>query len=223
MRRILILLLTLLFAFYGVKAQYDATFEDIIVKGKAYHLGIFGAVNLGISVKWAACNVGAESPSDYDNHNAWGETESKEWYNWLLYFDSVQRNNHYYKKYNVGHKDQHDLEDAVAHVQMVKNWRMPTKDEFDELLSRCTWIWSKYEGHRGDFVVGSTGNAIFLPAGGHYEGYRLYDEWMLWSLLVELVCENSPDSAYYLSISSGIFHRYASSRAQGKSVHAVCL
>lgn len=176
MRRILILLLTLLFAFYGVKAQYDATFEDIIVKGKAYHLGIFGAVNLGISAKWAACNVGAESPSDYGNHNAWGETESKELYDWLLYFDSVQRNNHYFKKYNVGHKDQLDLEDAVAHVQMVKSWRMPTKDEFDELLSRCTWIWSKYEGHRGYFVVGSTGNAIFLPAGGHYEGYRLYDE-----------------------------------------------
>ncbi|WP_290091377.1 PEGA domain-containing protein, partial [uncultured Muribaculum sp.] len=34
-------------------------------------------VDLGLSVKWAACNVGASSPEDYGNYYAWGETATK--------------------------------------------------------------------------------------------------------------------------------------------------
>ncbi len=158
-----------------------------------------------MSVKWAACNVGTEFPSDYGNHYAWGETESKECYDWLSYFDSVQRNNHYFKKYDIGHKDQLDLEYDVAHVQMVKSWRMPTKDEFDELLSRCAWIWSKYEGHGGYFVVGSTGNAIFLPAGGYYEGYRQYDEGCCGRYWSSSYVKNSPDSHFPRFFASGTY------------------
>ena len=35
------------------------------------------AIDLGLSVKWATCNVGASAPEEYGDYFAWGETESK--------------------------------------------------------------------------------------------------------------------------------------------------
>ena len=37
-------------------------------------------VDLGLSVKWATCNVGANSPEDYGDYYAWGETSTKSSY-----------------------------------------------------------------------------------------------------------------------------------------------
>ena len=42
-------------------------------------------VDLGLSVKWATCNVGAEKPEDYGDYFAWGETEPKTDYSWSTY------------------------------------------------------------------------------------------------------------------------------------------
>ena len=42
-------------------------------------------VDLGLSVKWATCNVGASSPSDWGCRFAWGETEPKSEYSWKNY------------------------------------------------------------------------------------------------------------------------------------------
>ena len=42
-------------------------------------------VDLGLSVKWAKCNLGASKPSDYGSYYAWGETEPKAEYTWATY------------------------------------------------------------------------------------------------------------------------------------------
>ena len=67
----------------------DPKFEDIEINGTTYHLGISGAIDLGLGVKWAAYNVGAETPGEYGDYFAWGETtgynDGKTTFKWSTY------------------------------------------------------------------------------------------------------------------------------------------
>ena len=47
------------------------------------------------------------------------------------------------------------------------NWRMPTKDELNELRTKCTWTWTTQNDVNGYSVTGPNGNSIFLPAAGY--------------------------------------------------------
>ena len=112
-------------------------------------------VDLGLSVMWATCNVGAELPSDYGDHYKWGETApiTKEW--------------------QKGQTMGLELEDIsgtsrdIARVKWGKPWRMPTEGELQELVDLCSWCWTKVNGHKGYKVTGPSGNSIFLPADAH--------------------------------------------------------
>lgn len=136
------------------------------------------AVDLGLSVKWACCNVGATKPEEYGGYYAWGETEEKSYYDWDTY---KWRNGTGYTKYctdsDYGHVDNKtvlDPEDDVAHVKWGGSWRMPTRDEIKELNDNCTWQWTTLNGVNGYRVTGPTGNSIFLPAAGSRFGAELY-------------------------------------------------
>ena len=86
-------------------------------------------VDLGLSVKWAICNIGASSPSDYGDYLAWGETETKDEYtndNSVTYGDS-----------SFGDISGNATYDAAT-ANWGKKWRMPTRSEFEELLDDCT-------------------------------------------------------------------------------------
>ncbi len=115
-----------------------------------------GYVDLGLSVKWAACNVGASSPEDYGNYYAWGETEAKSEYNLV---------NSKTEGKVIGDISGNPLYDA-ARANWGGTWRMPTKAEFDELLNKCKWEWTTQGGKKGYRVIGPNGNSIFLPAAG---------------------------------------------------------
>lgn len=113
-------------------------------------------VDLGLSVKWAPCNVGASKPSDFGNYYAWGETQTKDYY-WD--YNSISFR-----------KDFNDIEGTiydVAYTEWGARWRMPTKEEFQELIDKCKWKWIKVDGINGYRVTGPNGNAIFLPAAGY--------------------------------------------------------
>lgn len=128
-----------------------------------------GAVDMGLSVKWAAYNVGATKPEEYGDYYAWGETETKSNYNWDTYFDSIDGSDSSFKKYYNGGsgKTVLELEDDVAHVKWGGSWRMPTDAEMGELGEYCLWEWTTYEGINGRMVYGfGAGNKIFLPAAG---------------------------------------------------------
>ena len=145
------------------------------------------AVDLGLSVKWASFNVGATKPEEYGDYFAWGETEPKEDYSWATY---KYANGSYNKltKYcpkdktdywdGIGEPDgltQLELEDDAARVIWGDSWRMPTYDDFTEILSSCTWVWTTENGTNGYRVTsnkaGYTDKSIFLPAAGyHSEG-----------------------------------------------------
>ena len=120
------------------------------------------AVDLGLSVKWATCNVGASSPEEYGGYYAWGETEEKEdyWYDTYLYYDN------YGSKYIDIGKNISGSQYDVAHVKLGGSWRMPTQAEVEELCKKCTWEWTSVNGVAGQRITGPNGNSVFLPAAG---------------------------------------------------------
>lgn len=119
------------------------------------------AVDLGLSVKWATSNVGGEQPDDFGGYYAWGETEEKEDYSKANYHELNPDN----KYMDISGSDY-----DVAHVKWGGKWRMPTIDEFQELVRSCNWEWEITEGVSGYKVTGPNGNSIFLPAAGRIGG-----------------------------------------------------
>ena len=127
------------------------------------------AVDLGLSVYWSSCNVGAEAPEEYGDYFAWGETKPKSSYtekNYAFYDDNT-------KTYtNIGN-DISGTEYDAATVNLGSDWRMPTKDEFQELLTKCTWEWVQINNVNGYKVTAENGNSIFIPA-SNKNGYTFY-------------------------------------------------
>ena len=145
-------------------------------------------VDLGLSVKWATCNVGATKPEDYGNYYAWGETTPKDSFNWGNYkycmatYDSENEKwtaNGLTKYYStIDNKTTLDPEDDAATVNMGGLWRMPTRDELNELKIKCTLAW--INDYNGTGVAGikatskTNNNHIFLPASGYQSGKSLH-------------------------------------------------
>ena len=136
-------------------------------------------VDLGLpsGTKWATCNVGASSPTEYGDYFAWGETEIKtkyKWSNYKFYQSGSSYSNVKFTKYNdsksrgvVDNKNILELNDDAAHVKWGGNWRMPTGDEWEELGKECTWTWSTMDNIQGYEVKSNiNGRSIFLPASG---------------------------------------------------------
>jgi len=130
-------------------------------------------VDLGLSVKWATCNVGATKPEEYGGYYAWGEIgEKSRDYGWNTYKwcdGSYKSLTKYCTESNYGRVDNKtvlDPEDDVAHVKWGGSWRMPTKEEQEELMTQCSWEWTSLNGVEGFKVTGPNGNSIFLPGAG---------------------------------------------------------
>ena len=119
------------------------------------------AVDLGLSVKWATCNVGATRPEDYGNYYAWGETTTKTSY--------TKDNCKTYDEYmgDIGGDSRYD----AATANWGSGWRLHTESEFQELIDNCTWTWATLNGVNGYEVKSiKNGNSIFLPAAGYCKG-----------------------------------------------------
>lgn len=179
-------------------------------------------VDLGLSVKWATCNVGASSFTDYGDYYAWGETEPKEDYSWKTYMwcnGRYETINKYGKSLDYVFVLE-SLDDAAT-VNWGEKWRMPTIAELQELENNCTWEWKIINGVNGYKITAKNNNWIFLPVAGYRYGtsstnvgsYGLY-----WS---STVYESNSDLAYSLSFYSGSKSTGRSSREYGRTVRPV--
>ena len=167
-----------------VQCQYKGKHPAVVEQNKRNTGYVNGHqwVDLGLSVKWATCNVGATSPEEYGEYYAWGEVRAKLRYDWDNYFDCKDPKNwgenSAWEVYKIGKETQiksssgHD----TARENWGGNWRMPTYDEFVELSRKCNWIWSSEDGHSGYTVVGANGNSIFLPAAGCHRESNIFNE-----------------------------------------------
>ena len=167
-------------------------------------------VDLGLTsgTKWATCNVGASNPQDYGNYYAWGETTTKETYNWSTYKYGSNYNqltkycnsSSYGKDGFTDTKTTLDLSDDAAAANWGGKWRMPTREQQDELRNKCYWVWTesynnsnvkgyivykaKTSSDKGKKIyLSGTPSAsyslsdahIFLPAAGYRYGGNLND------------------------------------------------
>ncbi len=191
------------------------------------------AVDLGLpsGLKWATMNVGASSPEEYGEYFAWGETEPKTSYVWTTYkFNLGTDENGPFSKYvidpaygTVDNKAVLDPEDDAAHVNWGGSWRMPTNEEWTELINKCTWtwIWTTENGVNGRKVTGPNGKSIFLPATGGRSGTDLTyagDGGDYWS---SSLYAGDPSLAYVVLFDPGEVGRYGTYRFQGFSVRPV--
>ena len=186
------------------------------------------AVDLGLSVKWATCNVGANRPEDYGDYFAWGEVKPKSVYDWSTYkycngsANTLTKYNSYSSYGRVDNKSTLEAQDDAATINWGGAWRMPTKAEQDELRTKCKWVWTTLNGVKGYKVVGPNGNSIFLPAAGYMVKGALYTAGSSGIYRSSSLCTYSPGSAYNVHFCSDLVDWYNNCRYYGHSVRPVC-
>ena len=200
-------------------------------------------VDLGLpsGTLWATCNVGASSPEDYGYYFAWGETEpydknGKTYFDWSTYKwckGSYVTMTKYCTSSSYGNdgftdgKTKLDPEDDAAYVNWGPAWRMPSKEQYQELFnsSNTTTEWTTQNGVYGRKITskkeGYTDRSIFLPAAGYRDGSSLRNagsDGRYWSRSLD---ESYPNSAWRLDFDSSDIGTYGNYRCYGQSVRPV--
>ena len=187
-------------------------------------------VDLGLSVKWATCNVGATTPEEYGNYFAWGDVVPQNtdvMYKWGA--EEGELTKYCTKSENgiVDGKTTLDKADDAAAVHWGGKWRMPTKAEMAELMNECTWQWTSQNRVIGYTVTGPNGKSIFLPAAGAAHG-DFYDSagelGLYWSNT--LIAQDNETCAYGLCLTSDYvdwsWEGISAWRGIAQSVRPVC-
>lgn len=198
-------------------------------------------VDLGLSVKWATCNVGAALPQNYGNFFAWGETTDKDIYLWDSY-RFMTNGYHYWEginKYQVAdyQKDgvwydgdtfvgdnQRTLTstDDAATATWGEGWRMPTQAELNELVTKCHWRWIS-DGYRKGYLVERNGRAIFIPAAGCAYEYAYYGTGSYGYYWSRELTASYTQYAYSLYINSREHSIGFDDRSYGLTIRPVCV
>ena len=176
------------------------------------YINSHGYVDLGLSVMWATCNVGASTPIAKGKYYAWGETSTKSTYSF--------NNSKTYGKY-MNDISGNSIYDAAT-ANWGGSWRMPTKSEFEELVNNCDWEYAILDGCYGMKITSKiNGNSIFFPNAdakedSSYMGIDLY----YWSSTPDSILEpNSDNSGAYLN--SGPYEMIWDYRINGGSIRPV--
>ena len=188
-------------------------------------------VDLGLSVKWATCNLGATKPEEYGKYYAWADTKgytSDESHDFSLKNTPycTDASNHTssssWSKYNSGDAKLESADDAAT-VNLGGSWRMPTQAEWRDLYNECTWTWISQNGVNGYKVSSKkNNNSIFLPAAGYRSGTssgNVGSNGYYWS---SQVCSSFVYSAWDVGFGSGYRDYGNSGRDDGFSVRPVC-
>lgn len=175
---------------------------------------LYESVDLGLSVRWAVCNIGAIRSEDYGGLYAWGETTEKEDYSEsnYLYFQNDQ--------YQIIGVNICGTKYDVARQQWGGEWRLPTRSEINELATQCQWTHEVRNGVSGFRITAQNGNSIFLPAAGFQKGSvreSVGTDGFYWTGNVN---RNMLSSAYNINF-RGYDADWSASRAYGFSVRAV--
>ena len=125
-------------------------------------------VDLGLpsGLKWATHNVGATEIYDKGNYYSWGESIEKPAYN-QTYYQLTDDNGDINKYYAGDGKTVLEPEDDVAAEKWGGSWRLPTKEELQELIDNCSFKSMKVNGVLGMRIKGPNNNCIFLPAASY--------------------------------------------------------
>ena len=170
-----------------------------LIDTEAAAVSIPDAIDLGLpsGTLWASCNLGASAPEGIGDRYAWGETQSKSYYDWDNYkwcngtYNSLTKycSKSYYG--TVDNKLKLDDEDDVAIVLLGKGWHMPDNVQMQELIDNCSWSSESLNGVAGYRVTGPNSNSIFIPENGQFD-----ESGIMWSSHVFLWTSET-DGSYY--------------------------
>lgn len=191
------------------------------------------AVDLGLSVLWADCNIEAKNPQESGNHYACGEILPKNIYDW----DTYKWYNEYYNiltKYctsnnysKIDNKIQFELKNDVAYIKCGNIWRIPTFKEWIELSENCIWTW--IDSYNNTDIAGQIGiskinsNYIFLPATGFHCGNSLSNVNSYGAYWSSLLDTNNSSRAWYIYIFSDYINRNNHIRNYGFPIRPVLI
>ena len=187
-------------------------------------------VDLGLpsGLLWATCNVGANAPEEYGDYFSWGETTPKDVYS----IDNYQYANFWsMNKYTASDGLTVLLpEDDAATANWGGDWRMPTGEEWEELLNNTIQTWTTQNGVDGNLFTSSNGNSLFLPYAGYYFDEEalgmsgLYNaglEGSYWSSSLWMDPDNPYTSGRRAVIGNGYVYMGSSGRPFGHTVRPV--
>ena len=185
-------------------------------------------VDLGLpsGTLWATCNVGANSPEEYGDYFAWGETAPKMLYDWTTYkwcngtYETLTKYCTNTEYGTVDNKTELEPADDAATVNWGPSWRMPTLEQQEELCEECTWQWTTLNGVNGYMITGSNGKTIFMPAAG-YRWNDSLDDAGSYGCYWSRTLYSSPYYAYNLYFDSGYVYWFYDYRNSGFPVRAV--
>ena len=218
----------------GEVVSTEATYSFMVSGNRTLVANFFipTYVDLGLprGTLWATCNVGAETPEDYGDYFAWGETQPKDIYNWGTYqycMGSINTLTKYCNNTNYGYNGFTDSltillpEDDAATANWGADWRLPTKEEWQELYNNTTCTWKTQNGVIGRLFTASNGNSLFLPAAGCRYDSSLSSEGSngyYWSSSLNTDCPYDALSFFYAESCS---MDYYGIRYDGRSVRPV--
>ena len=223
----------------GNYISYDTSYSFTVTENRTLvaKFAILGGnshdfVDLGLpsGTMWAICNVGADAPVDYGDYFAWGETQPKDHYDWSTYQycnGSENTLTKYCHNADYGYNGFTDTltvllpEDDAARTNWGNNWRMPTNEEWQELVYNTSCKWMTLNGVNGRLFTAANGNSLFLPAAGYYESNLEYegDYGFYWSSSLSTGYTEKARCIYFYSDS---YWNSSFFRNCGQSVRAVC-
>ena len=191
------------------------------------------AVDMGLSVRWADCNVGANHSYDTGDYYAWGETSTKVSFPWNTYKHiSNGKLIKYCSNSSSGRVDNKrilETQDDAAYVNWGNAWRIPTKEQWEELAdnNKCKWEWTTDSGVYGYKVTSKiTGNSIFLPVTGYKPGGTRIEHpelGLYWtSTLFTGQYDNGYLAAYRFDLGQTHYNCRGTHRCNGRAIRAVC-
>lgn len=191
------------------------------------------AIDVGLSVKWGSCNLGSSTPEGKGDFYAWGEVETyyqsgsslnnpvwrngkEEGYTWgsyvfghdyrsLIKYCPVGMSDYWGGEREPDGKTALELEDDAANIRLGGQWRIPTSEEWMELIDKCSWEWAEQDGVYGFIISGQNDARIFLPAAGYfleryYQSMSTTKVGCYWSASLD---KNSPQRAKGLYFEGG--------------------
>lgn len=148
-----------LFAGWSESIENITSNKNVYATYKKINIKIPVSVDLGLSVKWASFNLGAEDSVDYGMKFFWGQIDPK---SDNPDYETTSTSGTTYSRSYGDPKVLLPADDAATCL-LGKDWHIPTFDEWSELKHNCEWTKMKINGVEGFKVTGKNGNWIFLP------------------------------------------------------------
>ena len=174
------------------KHEFDSIQNVYQEKSSGEHNGHF-YVDLGLpsGTLWATCNVGAERADETGSYYQWGHTTT----------EICKKHHTPIGKIPTLQTPRLDMQRDAARANWGGLWRMPTKEEFEELIKSCKWEQAKCGTRVGYRVTGPDGNDLFLPRTGRisYKRPDFFESGYYWA---SQQCESDGVSlyAYFLKL-----------------------